>query len=153
MIYVECKPDYTLVKILGLSKKEIRHEGGKSKICNRLRKSSKSKGLVDEDPLSTQHPYIKTLRLLSDKDDIKVLYSEKAQNHIFVLCPRLEEWILKIAKIAKVDPEKYGLPNDANELHKIININLGKFAKLIEALKKKSKILKNLENLIMGRER
>ena len=42
MIFVECKPDVELVKIFGLSRREIFHIGPKPEICKRLRRFKKS---------------------------------------------------------------------------------------------------------------
>ena len=33
--------------------------------------------------------------------------------------PRLEDWLLRRAQASKVNPEEYGLPNDAMKLHSI----------------------------------
>ena len=54
MIYLECDPDKALVKALGMSNKAIQHVYSKGNVCNKLAKSSHSKGLVDEDPTSPQ---------------------------------------------------------------------------------------------------
>ena len=54
MIYVECFPDFTLINTLGFSRREIVHAGSKGKVCNRLRKTYNSKGVIDEDPLAHQ---------------------------------------------------------------------------------------------------
>lgn len=133
-------------------KKEIYHSGNKGNVCKNLAKNSNSKGLVDEDPFSTQPSYIGKLELISHEHDIKLLYDEKAQNQLIVLCPKLEDWILKAAKEAKVNVEDIGLPDDAYSLHEIININLGKFILLIEDIKKKrSKMLQSLETLLKTR--
>ena len=151
MIYVECYPDKALVSSFGIPKRKIKHAYAKGNVCNRLEKSKSSKGLVDEDPLSAQPTYIKKLKLLSDEHEIKLLYDEKKQNHLIVLCPRLEEWILKAAKEAKVDVGNYGLPDDADELHKIISAKPRKprrFENLIADIKKRSRMLKTLEGFI-----
>lgn len=148
MIYVECKPDRALVSSLGVPKRNIIHEGGKSKVCRRLEKSRNSKGLVDEDPLSEQPPYIERLNLIQDRHEIKTLHDNRRGNYLVVLCPRLEEWILKAAKEAEIDLGKYNLPDDAEKLHKIINININKFEKLIAELKGRSKIVAALEKSI-----
>jgi len=52
MIFIECKPDAELVKILGIPRKEIHYVGGKSEVCKRLRKFENQKELVDEDPFN-----------------------------------------------------------------------------------------------------
>ncbi|MEM2995465.1 MAG: hypothetical protein QXI91_05580 [Candidatus Bathyarchaeia archaeon] len=47
-----------------------------------------------------------------------------------MLCPRLEEWILKAAHEANVNPKDYGLPDDAEKLREQINIKTDKFQQL-----------------------
>ncbi len=148
MIYVECDADKALVNAMDIPRKEISCEGGKPNVCKRLEKSRDSKGLVDEDPTQLQPRYIEKLKMNSNEYDTKLLYEEKSQNHLIVLCPTLEDWILKAAKDAKVNVEDYSLPDDAYELHKIINIKLEKFVQLIEDIKRRSKMLKTLEKLI-----
>ncbi|MDL1956249.1 MAG: hypothetical protein LWW95_04240 [Candidatus Desulfofervidus auxilii] len=154
MIYVECDPDFVLVKsITNISKREIIHEGGKGNVCKKLKKNQNSKGLVDEDPISSQPKYVEKMKVEENfsAHGIKVLYDNSNNNYLFVLCPRLEEWILRATKEAKIDIKKYGLPNDAEKLHKIINIRIDKFERLIEDLKEKSKMVKTLRKLIKGK--
>jgi len=103
---------------------------------------------VDEDPFSAQPRYIEKLRLLSYEDDVKVLYDGRAQNCLIMLCPRLEEWILKVVKEVKVDIGDYNLPNDADRLHKTINIKLKNLENLIEDIKESSRLFKTLERVI-----
>ena len=151
MIYVECKPDFTLVKSLTkIPKREIVHEiKGKPEVCKRLERQRTCKGLVDEDPLSTQPPYMKKVRLEKDlfQHELKVFYDESNSNYLFLLCPRLEEWILKAAKEAELNMKKYFLPTTPEKLHREINLNLSKFERLLEDLKD-SKRLKTLRELL-----
>ena len=148
MIYVECNADKTLVSALGFPRREIKHAHSKGNVCKRLESSRNSKGLVDEDSFSTQPRYIEKLKLLSHEDDVKVLYDGRAQNCLIMLCPRLEEWILKVVKEVKVDIGDYNLPNDADRLHKTINIKLKNFENLIEDIKESSRMVKTLERVI-----
>lgn len=150
MIYLECDPDKALVKALGISKTGIFHAGNKGNVCNRLKRNKNSKGLVDDDPSSAQPSYMDRLRLLSDEYGIKLLYDERNENHLIVLCPRLEDWILKAAKqvVGRGMGKKYGLPENADQLHKVINTNLEKFVNLVNDIKEKSGMLKALESLI-----
>lgn len=151
MIYVECYPDKTLVNCLGISKREINHAFSKGNVCNKLEKSKNSKGMVDEDPSSAQPGYIQKLKIISDENDIRVLYGKEGKNLMIVLCPRLEEWILKAAKEVNANMKKYGLPDDADKLHKIISSKPGRhggFEKLIADIRNKSKMLIKLESLI-----
>jgi hypothetical protein len=148
MIYLECEPDKALVKALGIPRKEIKHMFSKGNVCNRLEKTKNSKGLVDEDPLSPQPSYIGKLKSLSGGHGIKLLLDEKNQNYLIVLCPRLEDWVLNVAKEANIDVLKHGLPNDPNKLHEALNIKLDKFKDLIDKIKQKSEMLKTLEGFI-----
>ncbi len=145
MIYLECYPDETLAKSLGIPKAKITHSFSKGNVCNKLEKNIGSTGLVDEDPYSTQPTYIEKLRLTENKEDVKILHDDQSGNRVIILCPNLEEWILKAVTEAKMDISKYGLPNDSDELHKAINTNLKKFDALLAELKQKSRMLKTLE--------
>jgi hypothetical protein len=149
MIYVECKPDFLLVNTLGFSKKDIVHAGNISKVCKGLAKSENAKGLVDEDPDGDRPTYIDTLQLLQNQHEIKLLRDDKRDNQVIVLCPRLEEWLIKVTEEAGVDIGRYGLPNDGEKLHKVINLDLRKFEKLVNDLKDKSKMLKALKKALM----
>jgi hypothetical protein len=150
MIYIECKPDYVLINSLTkFPRKEIVHEfKGKFEVCKRLETNKNSKGLIDEDPYSVQPKYLARTELKEVVHDIKVLYDSSNDNYLIVLCPRLEEWVLQAAQIAKVDVRKYDLPNDARKLHEVININLEKFEKLLEDLRESSIALKTLKGLL-----
>jgi hypothetical protein len=148
MIYVECKPDVTLVKKLGVIEKKIFHAGGKSRVCKRLERNRNSKGLIDQDPLSNQPSYLDKLKAVYQQHKIKILHDTKRNNYVIVLCPKLEDWILEATKEAKVDIKRYNLPRNSNELHKTINTKIGRFEELIDNLRKKSKMMKVLEKFI-----
>lgn len=148
MIYVECIPDKALVKILGIPGNKIFHAGGKGNICSRLKYSKNSLGLIDEDPHSPQPNYIKKLKFQFKEYSIKVLYDDELENYLIVLCPRLEEWILKAAKEININMVDYQLPNEAMELHKVINTRIKKFENLVQSILQKSPMLKALTTLI-----
>ena len=153
-IYVECKPDFTLVRtITKIPKKHIIHAGGKSEICRKLEKQQNCTGLIDEDPLSIRPPYIEKMEIVDNllQHELKVLYDTSRGNYLVVLRPRLEEWILKAAQEASTDVRKYGLPDDAGKLHQEINANLDKFERLIENLKDSGR-LKTLKKLLEKRK-
>ncbi len=152
MIYIECKPDYALVRSLTqTSKRDILHEfKGKFEICRHLENQRNCKGLIDEDPAGTQPPYLKRLQRQDDfsEYDLISLHDSNNGNYLIVLCPRLEEWVLKSSKEANMDVRKYDLPNDGPTLHRYININLGKFEGLLEDLKGSSRRLRTLKRLL-----
>ena len=154
MIFVECNPDEVLVIALtGIRRRDLRHElKGKGEICNRLRKVSDCVGLLDEDPGSGQPAYLREASLEEDNTELglRILRHEGTENRLILLCPRLEEWVLAAAKGAGVDVRQYGLPNDPHQLRRQINLNLGKFGDLVEALRKDSDRLKALGRLLQG---
>jgi len=87
---VECKADEVLVKALGIPKKKLVHSGNKGGVCKKLQKSSASLGIVDEDPGSSQPPYLS--RLGSPKLSeygLKLYEDKKTGNVLIVLCPFL----------------------------------------------------------------
>lgn len=149
MIYLECKPDKALASALGIPRREISHERGKTKVCKKLEKYNNSKGLVDEDPFGTQPRYIEKLKVRSNKHSVKILQDEKNNNYLIVLCPALEGWVLEAVKEAKIDISNYGLPSEPNRFHTAINTRLGNFERLLEDLiKQKSAMLKTLETFL-----
>ena len=149
-IYVECKPDYTLVKsIANIPRRQINHAGNKSEVCKTLKKCEMCIGLVDEDPFSVQPSYFQDLHVKElSLHELKVLHDTSRDNYVVVLCPRLEDWILKAAQEISVDVKEYGLPDDDVELHKRINKNLGRFEELIRELES-CKRVKTLRNLLV----
>ena len=134
MIYVECKPDVTLVNALGVQRRRIIHAGNKSRVCKRLERGERLKGIVDQDPLSIQPPYIGRLKVIYDQQGVEIRKDVPRENFLIILKPRLEEWILKASKKVQIDVTKYGLPDDGRKLHRTINANLAKFEKLLEEL-------------------
>lgn len=148
MIYLECEPDKALLSALGIAKREVKHVFSKGNVCNRLEKSINSRGLVDEDPSSIQPTYIKKIKLISNKDGIKLFYDEKTKNYLIMLCPTLEGWILRVVKEMNIEISDYGLPDDVSKLHGTINTKLGAFKRLIKDIKQKSSMLKSLEGFI-----
>lgn len=152
IIFVECNPDELLIQKIGIPKKIIYHAGGKTKICKKLSKDTNKIGVIDEDPLSVQPPYIKKLKIIEEEKElgIKVLFDEKRKNRIIILSPRLEEWIIKACEEAKIDLKKYNLPKNGNKLHKVINTNLNKFENLLGELIGNSKRLICFKNKIIS---
>jgi len=149
MIFIECKPDFVLVNLLGIAGRDIRHAGNKSGVCKRLMKGSNENGLVDEDPLANSPPYIDGLSFLESQYGIKILNDKKRANYLIVICPRLEDWVLKAAREARINIRSYDLPDDAEGLHRVINVNIDKFEKLIKNLKGKSRMLEALQEKIL----
>ncbi len=153
MIFVECHADSVLVQNLtSLSPENIPHDlRGRGAVCNLLSNSSNSKGLIDKDPGTARHPYEKAGQPRGShvQEDIELLHYSSQNNQLIVLCPKLEDWILKTAHIAGIDVTRRGLPNNANQLHKVIDNKLDKFRILLNMLKKrKSPRILALANLL-----
>lgn len=150
---VECKPDGALVKVLThTSRKNILHAGGKTELLRKLtERFANAKGIVDEDPLSPEPPH---LRKFEEKQeltqcDIRILYQRSGNNILIILCPKLEDWVLKAVHEANVNPKDYGLPDNPERLHEQINIKTDKFQELVESIQSKSERLKKLKQHLM----
>ena len=155
-ILVECKPDYCLVKILtGVSKKHIDHAGNNVKIIKKLLKTKNAIGLIDEDPGKSKPKDFRKFSLSKDFYEygfsIYKPNNPKNKNLLIILKPRLEEWFLRISKKNKLCLEDYGLSQNPNRLHKIINANLKKFEKALrKLLELKSKELLKIKEILGG---
>ena len=153
MIYVECKPDEILVRFLtGLPKRQIAHEfKGKPEVCRRISEARDTKGMIDEDPGSVQPTYLSRITLAQEilHLGLKVYEDSPRNNRLVVLCPKLEDWVLRAAGDALLNMSDYGLPNTANRLHRVINVDLRKFERLMTDLNAAtSNRLKTLQDLL-----
>ena len=145
-VYVECWPDGRLVSRLGFTKKFITHSKGKSKVLDRISKTTESLALVDEDPGKPKHPYEKKLVLKEEKSGIK-LYKDHNKNRVLVLSIKLENWIISVCVSQKIDLQEFGLPSDPKHLKDTINQSLVKFGLLIdELLKQKNPAILQLKS-------
>jgi hypothetical protein len=148
MIYIECNPDLSLIKsLVNIRKRDIIHSfKGKGEICNLLRNISDTTAMIDEDPFKPQPPYIKETIIEKDltNEGIILRLHQKTKNHLIVICPDLEGWIIKACQEAQIDIGKYGLPHDARKLHGEINLILDKYERLLDDLKKSSTRMKTL---------
>ena len=137
MIYVECKADVALVELITEVPEDIIHAGCKSEVCKQLKRERDCMGMVDEDPWGSQPLY---MNIMEQEDnlpqyEIKTLHDDDNNNNLIVLCPKLEDWVLKNAVEADIDVTEYGLPNHAIGLHRIINRRLDEFKRLVANLK------------------
>jgi hypothetical protein len=156
MIFVECDPDFVLAKSLTRGK-EVEHSFGKSKVCDKLEELKHCTGMLDEDPKSAQHPYINKLQKSELKKeipehDLKVLHDKKNNNQVILLCPRLEEWILKAVQAENMEIGKYYLPEKPSKLHDALTFgherNKGNYKRLLSDLAEGSNRLKTLKSLL-----
>lgn len=154
MLFVECKPDYSLASLLSL--KKVEHSGNKSGVVRKLLRGSgvpnfeNSKGMVDEDPQSSRNPNLGKFMELKkdDKAEIKILYYRWLNNTLIILCPRLEEWIIEASKEAHIALRDFGLPDSATALHEVINLRTDRFEDLVRSLMAKSARVRELQRLL-----
>jgi hypothetical protein len=137
-LFLECKPDEMLAITLGVPKSIIIHSNDKGGVCKRLSKSRGMKGMIDEDPTSAQPAYLKGLKQQDAQHGIRYLIDYQCSHRVVVLCPRLEEWILRVCRNrnGRLDITRFGLPDNANRLHEQINFQLRNFEKTINELVK-----------------
>ncbi len=150
----ECKPETILVQILTrTSRKNISHAGNKSELLKKLVEHfTNSKGIIDEDPWAYQPPFLSRFEKTQDLTihEIKVFRRKNRNNLLIMLCPRLEDWIIKAANEADIKPEQFGLPNSPEELHRLINIRTDNFKELVKRIKDKSNRIEKLTRYLVS---
>ena len=157
MFYIECYADETLISFI-LRKLNLRvmliHAGNKSGVLKQLSKR-KAFGLVDEDPMAPQGIITKDFReeMVDETLQVKICRNSRG-SRLIILCPCLEDWLLRICRLSKVDISKYGLPGESRELHKVVNQKRRNLETLLEVLYSKSKIFLKfitlLNRIILG---
>lgn len=126
-----------IVQSLHFSRKIIRHEANKPKVIEKLRKLDARIGIIDEDPDSEQPSDMKNYQEIERVGDI-IIFERKdnTKKHLFVICPRMEDWLLKRAAGNNISLRNFNLKNDPNEIHEINierNVNYRNFInKVIE---------------------
>jgi hypothetical protein len=149
MLLLECKPDEIVARRLGRTRRECVHHNDKGRVCNVLKKTEGLTGMIDEDPRAAQPPYLETLKEISNDHDIRVLQDSKRGHSVVIVCPRLEEWLIKTAAESGLKMEEFGLSDRGNALHREINSRLPALEKLLDALlEAKSKRLLHVQELI-----
>ena len=136
MIFVECKPDEVLVKVILPRRETIDELKGRPAVVRQVQRRKNAVGLVDEDPRAVRPRYLTTLTGTTNRYGFRVLADPNKRNRIVVLRPRLEDWVLAAAQSAQLDiQERYGLPADARRLHEVINYRLENLDRLLKALR------------------
>jgi len=149
-LFVECKPDETLAFVLGVSRRDVEHAGSRARVCTQVSRRSGTTGMVDEDPSTAPHPYMKSLAEEDMEHQIRVLYDSERKNQLVVICPRLEDWLVESAKSSRLKMTDFGFESDTGRrLHREINDRLPNVERLVKALlsARNSRILR-LQTLI-----
>jgi hypothetical protein len=131
-VCVECNPDAVLAETLGF--KEPIHAKGNAKVTRYVCENEGVVGLQDEEPNSIPPRMLARFTEVRREHDMRLM--EWEGHRIVVLYPRLEEWILKTAERAQIDPEemRFNLPRDPGRLKNVINKRLDNLRRLTEAL-------------------
>jgi hypothetical protein len=121
MIYLECDNDEAVVRALGIPRREIEHEPGKSLVAKALQASRDNKaiGLVDEDPGAAPPPYLKEFVLINDEPRLKLrrLQHPTSGKWLVEIRPDLEPWIYAAAEEVGLAPADFNLPPKPSQLH------------------------------------
>ena len=120
MIYVECRSDTVMARSLAAGV-EVQHLFGTSRVCHKLMEQTDCKGMVDEGE-GVKHPYIKELKATGmikeqPRCDLIVCEDKSRNNRLILVRPRLEEWIIETAHSVSLDPLRYRLPDQPDQLH------------------------------------
>jgi hypothetical protein len=103
-IVLECKPDETLLKSLGYTRKMITHQPSKGEVINYLKRNPGAIGIVDEDPGSANPTYFSKFQEKADGQfGLECLHIPKDGTRLIVIKPRLEDWIINCAQRSKID--------------------------------------------------
>jgi hypothetical protein len=119
-ILVECYPDETLLRTLGVPRKQLRHERCKGEVVKRVLKFDCATGVIDEDPASAQPRELDNYKEVRAAEGLRLLARRDDKNkRLIIICPRLEDWLLQRAGLSGIEPEDYGVLSQPNHLHSI----------------------------------
>ncbi len=152
MIIVECYLDEFFIKRIGFTRKQVKHEGGKGKVLEKVKKNKNRNviGIIDEDPDSHQplemERYIEkrkgsAIKLMVRKDD--------DTKKIIQISQRLEHWLLHRARKNRISIRDFGFPDDPDKLHDKPHIERHpKFQNFLNELIKRDNEIKTLRKWI-----
>lgn len=135
MIYVECNTDEYFLKRLGIPKRYIKHEGGKSRVVSRVEKIGSGIGVIDEDPGNEQPIELRRYEGIVSKNNIsKFVRQNDYSKAMIVIRPKLEPWLIKKANENDISLQRYNLPDDPDKLHKINPFKRSNYGKFLSHL-------------------
>ena len=119
MFLVECFNDETVLRALGVHKKDIRRMKGKANVIGHLRTEQhrNDTGMVDSDARSPNPASLEPFTRLEAAHDA-VLYTRKDQR-LVVVEDNIEEWITKALKASGLKLSDYTPANNAAELNRL----------------------------------
>lgn len=122
-IVVECGNDEQLMRLLGVPRKRIKHQGNRDEVVKQVMKDDPgaSIGLVDEDPGTARANRRASFKVVDRRTGLVV---EQAGEHkLVVLEPFLEGWLVEAVKATGSSMTTFGkeLSDDPRELHKVLS--------------------------------
>jgi hypothetical protein len=148
-LFLECKPDEVLARVAGVSPRGIIHSPGKGNVARLLGRHSGVTGMVDEDFGSAEPRTLSHYVQVSDSYDLRLRIEKGRNNRLVVVCPKLEDWIIKTAKTASLKMAKYSLSENPRDLHADVNTRLPNLERLLqELLELRSPRLLHLKTLL-----
>jgi len=133
-LLLECKPDEVVARVAGVPPCVIVHSPGKGNVFRLLDKYWGVTGMVDEDLGSAQPRSLRRFVQVSDTYDLRLRIDKGSNNRLVVVCPKLEDWLIKTAKTANMKMAKFSLSENPRELHADINTRLPNLERLIQEL-------------------
>lgn len=148
-LFLECKPDEVLARVAGVSSRAIVHSPGKGGVSRLLRGHSGVTGMVDEDLGSAEPRSLAHYVEVSDAHGLRLRIDKGRNNRLVVVCPKLEDWVIKTAKASNVKMAEYSLSDNPRDLHADVNTRLANLERLLrELLELKSPRLLHLKALL-----
>ena len=153
-VLVECYPDAALLRALGVSRKQLRHERCKGEVVKRVHKFGNATGLIDEDPASAQPRDLGNYKQVQAAEGLRLLARRDDKNkRLIIICPRLEDWLIQRAGLSDIEPEDFGVPSNPNRLHSIVRYDQKDgFQEFLAELKEQDKGMHLLRRWILEKE-
>lgn len=133
-LFLECLPDETVELALGVPRRTVVHSHSKGRVAKGLEAHSGVVGMVDEDYGQNEPASLRKFKGASAAHDLLSKTDPVTKNRLVVICPNLEAWLIKTAKVANVDMAQFHLPARPGELHAEINFRLPNLQRLIAKL-------------------
>jgi len=140
MIYLECYNDEAVVRGLGVPKRHIEHEAGKSLVADAMLRSRQAQviGLVDQDPGAAPPPYLREFKPVDDKPQLRLVRYQhpKDGKWLVEIQPDLEPWLYEAAKATGLKPKDFHLPESYRALHDQPRVYAKRVTEFVAALVK-----------------
>lgn len=133
-LLLECNADEVVARALGVPRQSIIHSHGKGRVSQSLNKRNNVVALVDEDPGSPDALTLSRFVEVEHNHDVRHKRDKAHGNRLVVVCPKLEDWLIKTAKGANVKMSDFNLNERAGDLHADINQRLPNLQRLLNRL-------------------